>query len=202
MTIVNYTSSIVNKLKALLTDDARVIIYDRHVFIVEATTRLQLKMPLHYHSNIWITLGEAAVFSLTTGFTAGNWHYWKLSRVFWSWHSYRWRGSHKSKLWQVYTAFKLTQHSKDIVAKDTYNNFDFHIDQMEAPSHRQKRIHILVFGTAHRPCFGWVVMSVEWHLREATFAQSRPWRANDSIGNLSWLWVGHTQLTTFPPHLA
>ncbi len=34
MTVVNYDSSIVNKLKALLTDDARVVIYDRHVFIV------------------------------------------------------------------------------------------------------------------------------------------------------------------------
>jgi hypothetical protein len=37
MTIVNYASSVVNKLKALLTDHARVIIYDRHVFIVQAT---------------------------------------------------------------------------------------------------------------------------------------------------------------------
>ncbi len=36
MTIINYASSIVNKLEALLTDDARVIIYDRHVFIVQA----------------------------------------------------------------------------------------------------------------------------------------------------------------------
>ncbi len=36
-TIVNYASSIVIKLEALLTDDARVIIYDRHVFIVQAT---------------------------------------------------------------------------------------------------------------------------------------------------------------------
>ncbi len=36
-TIVKYTSSIVNKLEALLTDDARVIIYDHHVFIVQAT---------------------------------------------------------------------------------------------------------------------------------------------------------------------
>ncbi len=35
--IVNYASSIVNELEALLTDDARVIIYDRHVFIVQAT---------------------------------------------------------------------------------------------------------------------------------------------------------------------
>ena len=39
-TIVNYTSSIVNKLEALLTDNARVVIYDRHVFIVQATSLL------------------------------------------------------------------------------------------------------------------------------------------------------------------
>ncbi len=39
-TIVNYASSIVNKLEALLTDNARVIIYDRHVFIVQATSLL------------------------------------------------------------------------------------------------------------------------------------------------------------------
>ncbi len=32
--IINYTFSIINKLEALLTDDARVIIYDRHMFIV------------------------------------------------------------------------------------------------------------------------------------------------------------------------
>jgi hypothetical protein len=36
-TIANYASSAVNKLDALLTDDARVIIYDHHVFIVQAT---------------------------------------------------------------------------------------------------------------------------------------------------------------------
>ncbi len=40
MTIVNYASSVVNKLEALLTDDARVIIYDRHVFIVQATSEI------------------------------------------------------------------------------------------------------------------------------------------------------------------
>ncbi len=33
---VNYTSSVVNKLEALLTDDARVVIYDHHMFIVQA----------------------------------------------------------------------------------------------------------------------------------------------------------------------
>ncbi len=37
MAILNYASSIVNKLEALLTDDARGIIHDRHVFIVQAT---------------------------------------------------------------------------------------------------------------------------------------------------------------------
>ncbi len=35
--IVNYTSSAINKLEALLTDNAKVIIYDRHVFTVQAT---------------------------------------------------------------------------------------------------------------------------------------------------------------------
>ncbi len=33
----NNTSSILNKLEALLTDDARVVIYNRHVFIVQST---------------------------------------------------------------------------------------------------------------------------------------------------------------------
>jgi hypothetical protein len=33
MTIVNYASSVINQLDALLTDNARVIIYNRNVFI-------------------------------------------------------------------------------------------------------------------------------------------------------------------------
>jgi hypothetical protein len=37
VTIVNYASGGVSKLKASLNDDARVIIYDRHMFIVQAT---------------------------------------------------------------------------------------------------------------------------------------------------------------------
>jgi len=36
MTIVNDDSMVVNKLKTSLTDDARVIIYDRHMLIVQA----------------------------------------------------------------------------------------------------------------------------------------------------------------------
>ncbi len=37
MMIVNDNSRVVNKLEASLTDDTRVVIYDRHMFIVQAT---------------------------------------------------------------------------------------------------------------------------------------------------------------------
>jgi hypothetical protein len=37
MTIVNEDSRVVNKLETSLTDNGTVIIYDRHVFIVQAT---------------------------------------------------------------------------------------------------------------------------------------------------------------------
>ncbi len=37
MTIVNDDSRVVNKLEASLTDDIRVVIYDRHMFNVQAT---------------------------------------------------------------------------------------------------------------------------------------------------------------------
>jgi hypothetical protein len=37
MTIVKDDSRVVNKLETSLTDDARVVIYDRHMFIVQAT---------------------------------------------------------------------------------------------------------------------------------------------------------------------
>jgi hypothetical protein len=36
MTIVNDDSRVVNELDASLTDDARVVIYDRYMFIVQA----------------------------------------------------------------------------------------------------------------------------------------------------------------------
>ena len=41
MTIVNDDSRVINKFEASLTDDARVIIYDRHMFIVQATFLLK-----------------------------------------------------------------------------------------------------------------------------------------------------------------
>ncbi len=37
MTIVNDDSRVVNKLEASLTDDARLVIYNCHMFIVQAT---------------------------------------------------------------------------------------------------------------------------------------------------------------------
>ncbi len=37
MTIVNDDSRVINKLEASLTDDTRVAIYDRYMFIVQAT---------------------------------------------------------------------------------------------------------------------------------------------------------------------
>ncbi len=47
MMIVNDNSRVINKLEASLTDDARVVIYDCHMFIVQATdlglTSLNLK---------------------------------------------------------------------------------------------------------------------------------------------------------------
>ncbi len=37
MTIVNDDTRVITKLETSLTDDARVIIYNRHMFIVQAT---------------------------------------------------------------------------------------------------------------------------------------------------------------------
>ncbi len=37
ITIVNYNSRVINKLETSLTDNARVVNYDRHMFIVQAT---------------------------------------------------------------------------------------------------------------------------------------------------------------------
>ncbi len=37
MTIVNDNSMVINKLRTSLTDGARVIIYDHHMFIIKAT---------------------------------------------------------------------------------------------------------------------------------------------------------------------
>ncbi len=44
MMIINDDSRVVNKLEASLTDKARVVIYDNHMFIVQATGYKLLKM--------------------------------------------------------------------------------------------------------------------------------------------------------------
>jgi hypothetical protein len=44
ITIVNDNSSIVNKLETLLFDDARVVIFDRHMFIVQTTGPSVMKL--------------------------------------------------------------------------------------------------------------------------------------------------------------
>jgi hypothetical protein len=48
MTIVNDDSRVINKLEASLIDDARVVIYDRHMFIVQATGVKGLKLFFHH----------------------------------------------------------------------------------------------------------------------------------------------------------
>jgi hypothetical protein len=55
--IVNYASSDVNKLKASLNDDARVIFYDRHMFIVQETGPEAglLKKSLSLAEPLWLT---------------------------------------------------------------------------------------------------------------------------------------------------
>ncbi len=40
MTIINDDSRVVNKLEASLTDDARLVIYNGHMFIVQATEKV------------------------------------------------------------------------------------------------------------------------------------------------------------------
>jgi hypothetical protein len=46
VTIINYASSGINKLRASLNDDARVVIYDFHMFIVQPTDCERLELSL------------------------------------------------------------------------------------------------------------------------------------------------------------
>ena len=56
MTIVNDNSRVINKLEASLTDDARVLIYDRHMFIVQSTGANPTKTFWDYfYSLFWIS---------------------------------------------------------------------------------------------------------------------------------------------------
>jgi hypothetical protein len=56
MKIVNDNSRVVNKLEASITDDDKVIIYDRHMFIVQATGVDILSQPSSlyvYPKSLW-----------------------------------------------------------------------------------------------------------------------------------------------------
>jgi hypothetical protein len=68
VTIVNYASIGTNKLRASLTDDARVIIYNRHMFIVQATVLYgMLKWVLYVCSSnksLWGGLGGTLMVAL------------------------------------------------------------------------------------------------------------------------------------------
>jgi hypothetical protein len=58
MTNVNEDSRVINKLETSLTDDARVIIYDCHMFIVQATGILSHPGSLYVTSISVSTIGS------------------------------------------------------------------------------------------------------------------------------------------------
>jgi hypothetical protein len=66
ITIINDDSSIINKLETILIDDARVIIYNHHMFIGQATEaewkRISYKQSARWQRLFW--LKACAFFSL------------------------------------------------------------------------------------------------------------------------------------------
>ncbi len=52
MTIINDDSRVVTKLETSLTDDARVVIYDRQMFIVQATAERATVVVLVYNATL------------------------------------------------------------------------------------------------------------------------------------------------------
>ncbi len=62
VTIVNYASSGVNQLRASLNDDTRVIIYDHHMFIVQATDANTLGLVISDEETSFITLAPRTNF--------------------------------------------------------------------------------------------------------------------------------------------
>jgi hypothetical protein len=56
MMIVNDDSKVVNKLEALPADGARVINYDHHMFIVQATGNVRLNLYLAKPASVHVSL--------------------------------------------------------------------------------------------------------------------------------------------------
>jgi hypothetical protein len=65
--IINYTSSGVNKLKTSLNDDTRVVIYDHHMFIVQATGLSPEEAIVHAGYKVFIGINDNS--ALTVGDT-------------------------------------------------------------------------------------------------------------------------------------
>ncbi len=55
ITIINYDSSVINKFGASLTDDARVIIYDHNMFIVQATNWTRTSITDNFDEEFFFT---------------------------------------------------------------------------------------------------------------------------------------------------
>ncbi len=61
MTIVNDDSRVVNKLEASLIGDARVVVYDHHMFIVQATAKDKSNLYLIFLWNIIKIINELTI---------------------------------------------------------------------------------------------------------------------------------------------
>ncbi len=71
--IVNYASGDVNKHRASLNDDARVVIYDRHMFIVQATGRS--------HKTLWRKFTSSLLLARSFRRNATYFTYFNKTRV-------------------------------------------------------------------------------------------------------------------------
>jgi hypothetical protein len=69
MTIVNDDSRVINKLEASLTDDARVVIYDRHMLTVQATGLTRINSYIAHKAchgqMLWLQQNKLVCLSLT-----------------------------------------------------------------------------------------------------------------------------------------
>jgi hypothetical protein len=71
MTIINDDSSVITKLETSLTDDARVVIYDCHMFIVQATVAKKMKLPnFHFSFRIEWQFQESSINPSNVGWQA------------------------------------------------------------------------------------------------------------------------------------
>ncbi len=71
MTIINDDSRVITKLETSLTDIARVVIYDRHMFIVQATVAKKMKLSnFHFSFRIEWQFQESSLNPSNAGWQA------------------------------------------------------------------------------------------------------------------------------------